>query len=206
MDSDSSAGNSADSDPPPPRRKKPEPKPRREPEVVKPPEPTPPKPTAQRLSKTRRDQIIADYQRGVFDKEYAVTENRETHTYRVTKRKGLYSPSASVESVAKSKPNPPAPDVTWVTMQKTVNDSLTAEMKALRESYEKLSEKYQKKKIKKRAKKVVTGGPISLPLPNDPPRLSDEEVRAAVLHPLRPEKKVNKTAYTRNGPIDIRNF
>jgi hypothetical protein len=197
MDSDSSAGNSADSDPP--QREKKQPK-----KVVKKVEKQPePLPRPKRLTAARRQQIIDDYQRGVFDKEYEVTENKEARTFRVQKRKGLYTPSASVAAVAPSKPTPP-PDVTWVKMQKSVNDSLTSEIKSLRDQYDKPADKYQKKKIKKRAKKIFKG-PIEgrLPEPALPPGPTDEEVRAAVLHPL-PQK--NKAACTRNTPIDIRNF
>jgi hypothetical protein len=159
--------------------------------------PAPEKPPPSRLSQTRRLQIIADKRQGLEDPEYEAVQNPRTGTWRVTKRKTLYSPAAKVEANS-----PPAPQhdilVTWMNMQQSENEGLKAEMRKLGKKYEKLATKYEER---------YRPEPVPVVRSAEPRKPSPEAPRppAPVPHPgvaQRPRMGV----YTRARRIDVRQF
>jgi hypothetical protein len=96
------------------------------------PLPTPPLP---RLTKARRDAIIAEFEQGKEDGEYAVTR-LANGKYRVSKRKTFYTPDGTVSA---GKGNL---DITWVNQQQQRDNSLIHQLTKLNKKYKKLAKFY----------------------------------------------------------------
>jgi hypothetical protein len=116
------------------REPSPPPKPKEKPKSK---EPKPEKPKRQRLSNMRREQIIARFKQGAEDPEYEVSESNGT--FRVSKRKSFYSPSAKIDSGQGDI------HLKWMNLQTQMNEALTHDLHKLRKKYEKLSEQYEQK-------------------------------------------------------------
>jgi hypothetical protein len=112
------------------------------PQPAQPVQPAQAKPQAQKLTKARRADLISKFKQGVVDPEYEVCQ-KENNTFRVTKRKTFFTPSASQQTVSPPKTDIP---ITWMNMQESMNQSLLKEVKHLRKKFEKISDKYEEKK------------------------------------------------------------
>jgi hypothetical protein len=112
-------------------------------------------PSQPRLSRDRREQIIAEFEAGKEDSEHEV-KKLSNGTYRVSKRKTFYTPSASVENgrvlrtpVTKTVKPPPAEppkedlQLTWVNMLNERDNDLKGELAKLHKKYKKLAKRYE---------------------------------------------------------------
>jgi hypothetical protein len=140
-------------------------KPKKE-KIPQPPQPPPANspPPKQRLTAGRRNQIIQMFQIGKEDPEYSVTK-LANGSFRVSKRKEFYTPSASVESTSPKDSNIP---LTWMNMQNEVNEGLNKQLKKLKLNYAKLSEKYEERNTQ-------PPQPTPTPPPQQPPQPPPKE-------------------------------
>jgi hypothetical protein len=150
----------------------------------------PPLPPSGRLTKARRDLIIQNFSLGKEDPEYDVRK-LGNGSYRVSKRKSYYSPTANVESGSKQEIG-----LTWMNYQTQMNESLYHDVKKLRKKYEKLADKYESKHDPVEPPKPIVPDPI-VPKPTAPPPVPQSRPTNSRRVPLR---------YKRQRGYDIRNF
>jgi hypothetical protein len=136
--------------------------------IEKPVEKPPPLPQSGRLNKARREEIIQNFNLGKEDPEYQC-QKLSNGSYRVSKRKSYYSPTANVESNNGEIP------MTWMNLQTQMNESLYNDMRKLRKKYAKLADKYEAKQAPPPPPEPVQ------PIPEPSPQTIPQQPRPAAV-------------------------
>jgi hypothetical protein len=156
------------------------------------------------LNKARRDYIIANFNLGKEDPEYQCSK-LSNGSYRVSKRKSYYSPTANVDNTAGNTEVP----MTWMNLQTQMNESLHKDIHRLRKKYEKLADKYETKQTAPPAevpkpKPIVADTKPIVPAPEKPkPIVPTKPVRAP---PRAVGRRKNPITYAKRGHYDVRDF
>jgi hypothetical protein len=190
---------SSDEEPKKKQRKKPrETKPKeKRPKAQPPPQaqaPPPPLPPSGRLNKARRDYIIQNFNLGKEDPEYSV-QKMANGSYRVSKRKSYFSPTASVESGSKEDVQ-----MTWLNLQNQVNENLMKDVHKLRKRYEKLADKYESKHDS-----------VEPPKPPEPPKYIEPVPQPVVQQASPPQvrrrpTRRNRFTYSNPTSYNVRDY
>jgi hypothetical protein len=221
-DSDDEVGRTLDysssSDEKPKKKKKKEkPAPPKKPaKPPKPPKPVPadtppplPPQKQTRLTQARRNQIIQHFEVGREDPEYSVTK-LSNGSYRVSKRKEFFTPTAAVETVT-----PKGSDIhlTWMNMQNEVNEGLQRQLKKLKTNYSKLAEKYEEKNTAPPVPEPAPPPkPVPIPVPKPEPIPPPTPVPIPTPKPVQTVQRPPPSKPVRRGRIysgvlsDIRDY